>query len=361
MNLLSVIPMLDIGGAEAVAVTLSVDAHRRGHAVRVASAGGFRVPELTAAGVPHQQVPLATRGLVDLTRSVRGLRAAARTACPDLVHAHNVKAALVARLAVGRRAPVLTTLHGVPESELGAAVRILRHTSDHVAAVSPHVATQLVDRGLSAERVSVVENSITPLPRHPRSQARARLGLPEKATVALCLARLAPQKRHDLLLRAWATLPGEPILLLAGDGPTRPQVERDIARLGLAGRVQVLGARTDPDWLLAAADLSVLATDWEGMPISMLEAMAAGVPVLVSEVGGVIETLGDAVRLVEPGRVAPLAEGLDRLLSDADLREALGRRGQAFVRQHYAPERMLSAYAALYDRLAEPRRDRVVA
>lgn len=361
MNLLSVIPVLDIGGAEAVAVTLALDARHRGQSVRLASAGGFRVDDLVAQGVSHHHLPLDTRGARSIARSVRRLRALAQSDRPDLVHAHNVKATLVARLAVGRSARVLTTLHGVPAAELGTAVRILSRTADHVVAVSPHVAGQLVDHGLAPERVSVIENSITPLPSRSRAAARERLGLPAAATVVLCLARMAPQKRHDLLLHAWAALtdtalpdalPPDAVLLLAGDGPTRPEVEAEIARLGLGDRVRMLGARTDPDWLLAAADLSVLPTDWEGMPISMLEAMAAGVPVLVSEVGGVIETLGEAVHLVAPGSVDALARGLARLVHDPVERDRLGARGQALVRRDHGPARMLDAYAELYPHLS---------
>lgn len=354
MRLLSVIPVLGAGGAEVVATTLAVDARRRGHEVRIASAGGFRADEVVAAGVPHHAVRLDSRRAVDLTSSVRALRRLRRGWAPDVVHAHNVKAAVVARLAVGGSAPVVTTLHGVPDGELATGARLLRRTSDHVVAVSPHVADGLVEHGFPAARVSVIENAVTPPPRRDREQARLRLGIAPGAVVGLCLARLATQKRHDLLVRAWERLPAGSVLLLAGDGPTRGAVERQVAQG--TGDVRLLGERTDADWLLAAADLLVLPTDWEGLPISLLEAMSLGVPVVVSRVGGVLETLGDGVRLVEPGSADALAVALTELATDPVARRRLGLRGRELVAERFHLAPMLDAYAATYDEALRERR-----
>lgn len=351
MRMLSLIPQMGIGGAEAVAATLALHARGLGHSVQLASAGGFRTADLVEAGVPHLEVSLASRQLRDLARSVRTLRRAVRADHPDVVHAHNVKAAMVARLAVGRHTPVLVTLHGVPARELPAAVRILRWAATRVVAVSPYVQEQLVSHGYPADRVSVVENSITPLPSHPRTAARRHLGLDDDTPVVLCLARMVDQKRHDLLVRAWVAVREDAVLLLAGDGPNRAAVEAQIADLGLGHRVQVLGARTDPDWLLAATDLMVLPTDWEGLPISLLEAMGAGVPVVVSRVGGVVETLGEGVRLVDPDSAGALSEGIEGLLGDLQQRAALGRRGQELVSRLYGPTLMLDAYDDLFAEL----------
>ena len=135
MRLLSVIPVMGVGGAEVVASALVTDAHRQGHEVALASAGGFRVAEVERAGVVHHTVPLDSRDAVDLARAVGGLRRVVREHAPDVIHAHNVKAALVARLAAGRRTRVLTTLHGIPARELATGSRLLRHTTDRLVAV----------------------------------------------------------------------------------------------------------------------------------------------------------------------------------------------------------------------------------
>jgi glycosyltransferase involved in cell wall biosynthesis len=352
MRLLSVIPQLGAGGAEVVAATLAVDARLQGHDVRLASADGFRVAALAEAGVGHVPVPLDGRRPRDLARSVRRLRSFRGPGGPDVVHAHNVKAALVARLAFGGQVPVLTTLHGVPAAELGHAARMLGWTSDRVVAVSPYVAAQLEVYGFPPSRCRVVENAVVSPPSYPRRQAREELGLAPDAVVGLCLARFVDQKRHDLLVAAAARLTARPVLLLAGDGATRPGVAEAVGRHRLGDSVRLLGERTDVDRLLAAADFLVLPTDWEGLPISLLEAMSVGLPVVVSRVGGVVETLGAAVRLAEPGSATALAEALADVIGDGQLRAELGRRGRALVAERFGPDRMLDAYRTLYDELA---------
>jgi glycosyltransferase involved in cell wall biosynthesis len=352
MRVLTVVPVMGAGGAEAVVGTLATDLLARGHDHTVASAGGFRMDLLAAAGVGRLHVPLDGRGPRDLARAAAALRRHCRQAAPDLVHAHNVKAAAVTRLGVGRGVPLLATLHGVPPRQYAAAARLLARCADRVVAVSPYVATELGRHGFPAGRVEVVPNAIDPLPVHDRTEARRRLGLPDEQVVGVCLARMTVQKRHDLLLAAWQRLPADAVLLLAGDGPTRPAVEDAVRRLGLTDRVRVLGERTDVDRLLAAADLAVLATDWEGLPISVLEAMAAGVPVVVSDVGDVAATVGEAARTVEPGSVPALAGALADLVGDPGGRARLGARGRALVTGRYGADRMLERYRGLYAALA---------
>ncbi|GAA1744426.1 glycosyltransferase [Aeromicrobium alkaliterrae] len=347
----TVVPVMGIGGAEVVAATLVQAERARGHEVLLASAGGFRADRLVADGVSHLEVPLASRRPLDLLRAVRTLRAQRRAARPDVVHAHNVKAAVVARLAVGRRVPLVVTVHGVPDGSWSTAGRLLTRVADAVVAVSPHVAEQLVAHGVPAARVRVVENAVLPLTRPDRADARRSLGVPDDAPVVLCLARLVDQKRHDLLVAAWPDVhrgvEPAPVLLVAGDGPTRAAVQAAAERDCPSGSVQFLGSRDDADVLLAAADLLVLPTDWEGLPISLLEAMGAGVPVVVSRVGGVVETLGSAVRLVEPGAVAPLGAALTELLADPAARHDLAARASALVADRFHPDRMVAGHEAV--------------
>ncbi|MBS4753716.1 glycosyltransferase [Nocardioides sp. zg-ZUI104] len=365
MRVLSVIPVLGAGGAEVVASMLARDVRAQGHESVLASAGGFRVGALTAAGVRHHRVPLDSRRPRDLLRSVSALRRAFDDR-PDLVHAHNVKAAVVARAAFGPSVPVLTTLHGVPASALAHSARLLRASADAVVAVSPYLAAQLEVYGVPAGSVHVVENAVENPVESPvenavaspagassrtRAAVRAALGIAEDEVVVLCAARLAEQKRHDLLVEAWPRVADRAVLLLAGDGPTRGRVRAAVADAGLDGRVRLLGERSDVDRLLGAADLVVLPTDWEGLPISVLEAMAAGVPVVVSRVGGVLETLGEAVRLVAPGSAAALADALAELVDDPHRRATLGARGRELVQRRFAAERMLAGYREQYDAL----------
>lgn len=355
MRILTVIAELGVGGAEVVAVTLATAAAEAGHDVRVASGPGHRVEQVRRAGLTHVPVPLAGRSPADLARSLVRLRALEP---PDLVHAHNPKATLLARWAFGRRIPVLTTLHGVAEAEGRRATRILRRASDRVVVVAPHLGVQLASDGYPADRIEVVANQVEPLPSYPRDRARAELGLPADAVVGLCLARMVDQKRHDLLVDAWASVrdraTGGATLLLAGDGPTRPRVVAAVARHGLGAGVRLLGERSDVPRLMAASDFLVLPTDWEGLPVSVLEALAAGLPVVASRVVGVAGQFGGAVRLVEPGSAGSLAAALADVVGSPGLRAELAARGRAVAAARLGAAEMVARYLEIYARLARP-------
>ncbi|MDQ6525671.1 glycosyltransferase [Nocardioides sp. LHD-245] len=348
MRLLTVIAELGIGGAETIAVALAAAAAAGGHEVRVASGPGHRIAALEDAGVHHVPVPLVGRGPTGLVRAARRLRSLPP---PDLVHAHNPKASLVAGLALGGRAPVLTTLHGVAGHDSRRAARILRRVSDRVAVVSPHLAEALEAEGYPRNRIDVVPTALEPLPSYPRERARAELGLPPDVPVALCLARMVPQKRHDLLLEAWPAVADRAVLLLAGAGPLHGRVLADIDRHGIGAGVRPLGERTDVPRLLAASDFLVLPTDWEGLPVAVLEALAAGVPVLASRVRGLVEHFDGAVRFVEPGSAAALAAGLVDLVDREHLRADLAHRGRALATGRFSVARMVAQYDDIYLRL----------
>ncbi|MFC5011045.1 glycosyltransferase [Nocardioides plantarum] len=346
---LVVIAELGSGGAESVVVQLATRARARGEGVVVASAGGWREQALADVGVELVSVPLRRAALRDTLTSVRDLRRRLGSAPVDVVHAHNVRAALVARLAaVGRRPrpPLLVSVHGLPARRYRLAARVLGAAADLVVAVSCDVADRLVAGGLPAARVRVVDNA----PDHPaeldRDTARTDLGLSRTGPVVLCLARLAPPKRPDLVVRAIAQVPGVR-LLVAGDGVLRAEVEGLVRELDLGGRVEVLGDRRDVARLLAAADLVVLSSDSEGLPITVLEAMAAGVPVVASRVGGLIDLDPDAVRLVEPDDVDALGAAVSELLSDPALALAQAVRARELVAQRFSTSAMDRGYRAV--------------
>ena len=349
MRILTVISELGVGGAEVVAVTLATAAVADGHEVTIASGPGFRIPQVRAAGVGHVPITMVGRNPVQLARSVLRLRAAGR---PDLVHAHNPTATLVARLAFGRDVPIVTTLHGVADAEAAHAARILSWASDRVVVVSSHVGRQLALAGCPEHRIEVVPNAVQPLPSYPRAQARAELGIPPTAVVGLCLARMVDQKRHDLLLDAWSYIGQRALLLLAGDGPNRTRVAAEVDYYRLGGTVRQLGERTDVPRLVAASDFLVLPTDWEGLPISVLEAMEAGLPVVASRVGGLAEHFAGAARLVEPGSLSELVGALDDVIARPALRAQLAHAGRARTAERFSADAMVQQYADLYARLA---------
>lgn len=344
MRVLHVITEMGSGGAETLVAGMVVAGEQAGWESAVASGGGHRADALRARGVATYFVPVPYRRATGVLRAANATRWALREFEPDVVLAHNVSASVVSRLAVtGRRIPVVTVFHGVAHADYPAAARILRHTSRTVVAVADSAATGLRAAGL-AESVVVPNAVFGQPPARDRAAVRADLGLDENVPVALCAARLEPQKRHDVLLAAWALL-DDAVLLLAGDGSRRAALGARCAELGLTGRVRFLGTRQDVPDLLAAADLTVLTSDWEGMPVAVLESLAAGRPVVASDVDGVREVLaGGGGLLVPPGDAVATAEALCALLYDPSARARAAAAGSLHVHIGHNPETLMKTY-----------------
>lgn len=359
MRVLQVVAELGTGGAEAVVLGLAEGMAARGHRTWVASDRGWRVPLLAEVpGVDHVRVPLAPSSPVALAASAARLLAWAPGRPVDLVHAHNIRATLAAHpVARARRAPLVTTVHGLGAQDYPRAVRVLRRCSDLVVAVSGAVAEDLERAGLPTARVRVVENSVSAPAVRPDDAAHLP-DLPASGPIVLCAARMTAQKRQDLLLRGWAAREHRAgHLLLAGDGPERPRHEALARELGLGADVTFLGDRDDVGALLRRADLLALPSDWEGLPIGVLEALAADVPVLASAVGG-LPDLADVLALVPAdGDDRELGErwgrALDRELAGTASEEQRQRaaRGRALVDTRFSPGRMVEAYLALDEAL----------
>jgi glycosyltransferase involved in cell wall biosynthesis len=171
----------------------------------------------------------------------------------------------------------------------------------------------------------------------------------------LFLGRLAAQKRPDLALRSLALMERpDAELVFVSDGPDREALGRLAGELGVGERVRFLGYRDDVPAQLARAACVLLSSDYEGMPLTVLEAMAAGAPVVATRVGGVEEALGDAGLIVDPGDAEAVAAALSTVLSDHDAAETLGSVGRRRVREQFTRERMVAETAALYEELARP-------
>ena len=200
-------------------------------------------------------------------------------------------------------------------------------------------------RTCRAGRTVVIHNGIA-LDR-PRRPSRSAAG----PVTLLSVGRLRAPKDFRTLLHAMAALDrGTARLRIAGDGPDRAELEHEIARLGLGSVVELLGTRDDVDELLAGADVFVLSSASEGLPMSVLEAMAAGLPVVASAVGGVPELVrdGETGALVPPGDSAALASALRTIVADPALRERLGEAGRRRAEQEFSLARFEREHLALY-------------
>jgi glycosyltransferase involved in cell wall biosynthesis len=188
-------------------------------------------------------------------------------------------------------------------------------------------------------------------PLQSRSEWRRANAIPEDAMVFTCVARLAAPKNITVLLEAFAALNRrEDILVLAGDGPHRAQLEDEARSRGLAGSVRFLGTRLDVPELLGASDAFVLPSSWEGHPLSVMEAMAAGRAVVATNVGGVPELVShdETGLLVASEDVVGLASAMRSIAEHEELRERLGRDAGRFASKELDVSLMATRYDALY-------------
>lgn len=200
--------------------------------------------------------------------------------------------------------------------------------------------------------IEVIENGVAigPAPdATARANARALLGFDEKVFVVGCVARLAEEKRHDRLLQAFARMQASAHLVLVGNGPQYASLVNQAEALGIADRTHFLGARSDPEALLPGLDVLTLTSDREGLPMSLLEGMAASIPVVATAVGGIPTLLKDDAGIaVAATEVDLFAAALDALAADPHRRMALGARGRARALAHHSLEAMSAAYVEVY-------------
>jgi glycosyltransferase involved in cell wall biosynthesis len=301
---------------------------------------------LRADGHPYETSKVA---------GAQGLRALLRDV--DLVHAHGLRPGVAATLARSR-APLIVTWHnavlGSSAARLRAwpAQRLVAHAADVSLCVSPDLVEHVFRLGGSPRLAPAGAAPIAPSGR-PAAETRAELGADGRALV-VCVARLHHQKGLDILIDAAAGIaddPRRPLVALAGEGPERGLLETRIRQR--AAPVRLLGARSDVADLLAAADLAVLPSRWEGSPLAAHEALAAGVPLIATAVGGVPLLVGDGARLVPPDDASALAAALRSLLEDpigaAELAERGRRRAAAWPDAASAAEAVQAVYAELLD------------
>jgi glycosyltransferase involved in cell wall biosynthesis len=314
--------------------------------------------ELAGSGVELHAISPAREPRPADARSLATLVSLARKA--DVVHGHSAKAGFLVRLAAaltGRTRVCVFTPHGWSFwSATGATGRLylsLERLAGRWCRTIITLSADERDAGLSAgvgsrDRYVVIPNGVD-LARfaHEPKPVAGRI---------LMVGRFSPPKRHDLVLRAFAEVqsrfPGSE-LWFVGDGEDRPAAERLAADLGVQGATRFLGVREDVPELVAEAACVVLASDYEGCPLSVIEAMAAGVPVVATRVGGVPEVVRDGVTgiLAEPGSPDGLARGLAELLGDGARAAELGRAGREHARERFSREQMAAATAEIYERL----------
>jgi glycosyltransferase involved in cell wall biosynthesis len=305
----------------------------------------------------HRLAPGKDPAASDALDFRRLLRLVARA---DVVHAHASKAGFLTRLAAalrGRRRTAVFTPHAwsfwakTPLSRLWLPLeRTAAHWCRAIVAVSEHEREAGLAAGVgSPEQYRVIINGVD-----VEQYARPRSAEPGRIVT---VGRLAPQKRPDVAVRAMAELARthpEASLDVVAHGPLLGETEALVAELGLGNRVRLLGKRDDVPELLARAQCFLLTSDYEGCPYTVLEAMAAGLPVVATAVGGLPELIahGETGLLAEPGNPASVSAALASVLADGVRARELGEAGRRRVSERFSREGMLRATLELYDEVA---------
>jgi glycosyltransferase involved in cell wall biosynthesis len=286
---------------------------------------------------------------------------------PDIVHTHMqvLRYAFPSMLLHNPRLMV-HSVQNVADHELEWRGRVLQRLAYRFG-VKPVAVAQEVAR--SVARVYGIRNceviwNCVPTDHYGRPQIgredwRAQHGFAHDDVLFVCVARFFPQKNHPLLLQAFARGPAadpRARLLLVGTGPLVPQAQAEVKRLGLTDKVHFLGLRSDIPDLLAAMDVFVLSSDWEGAPVALAEAMAAGLPIIATAVGGVPESFQNQKEgiLVQPGDAAGIANAMVTLLHSGELRRSMGAAAAVRAREQSDVGKMVRAYEELYERALAP-------
>jgi glycosyltransferase involved in cell wall biosynthesis len=321
---------------------------------------------MEALNIPFHQLPMRP-GLspTDLAAIWR-LAGLLRVLGPDLFHIHGNKSALLGRPAafLARVPAMVLTVHNflvyqnarLPARTLAVLTqRRLFSGIDRIIAVSDSLKKNMVEnQGLAASKIEVIHNGVDyerwqEKPPSPRSQ----LGLSESDFVVVAVGRLVDWKGHDVLINAAAELRSsrpDIRIAIAGEGPMRPRLERLIRAGGLEQSVSLLGHVADVRALLAAADLFVLPSLNEPFGIVLLEAMAAGLPVIATNAGGVPEIITDDQNgvLLPPAEAAVLSREISALAADAPRRRRLGDCARITVKERFALEDIIERTEEVY-------------
>lgn len=276
-----------------------------------------------------------------------------RTHRVGLIHANSAAVLqFVIPAAIFANVPVLAHLHN--DYPRRSRYAFLAHLADLLVGVSELIVAPFAADGVAVERRRVIFNGIDPtrfgpLPADPRTE----FGLSPDEFVIATVGSLIRRKGHDVLLRAMAGLEaqGRPArLLIAGEGSERAALEALARDLGITGSVRFLGEFSNPGPLYAAADVFVLASRSEALPLALLEAAHFALPAVASQVGGIPEIVrdGETGMLVPPDDPAALSDALSRLMADAALRRTIGAAAQAQARAHFTVLAMLTSFEKAY-------------
>lgn len=351
------------GGLGRHVMSLAAGLVERGHRVTVhgpaATEQAFR---FTSHGATFRavEIPTSIHPVRDAATVVALRRSLAAGGRPAVVHAHGMRAGLLAGMATaGWRVPLVVTWHNVVLANgwrarlLSVAERQVARRADVALCASDDMIARVLALGGRDVRLGPVGAPTFPPAKRDATEVRKELDAVDRPLV-LSVGRLHAQKRYDALVAAaarWRDLSPTPLVVIAGDGPDDAALRRQIADTGAP--VRLLGYRDDVVDLLVACDIAVVTSQWEARQLFTQEALRAGRPLIATAVGGIPGMVGDAAMLVpyDGKLVDTLDSAVRRLLDDATLRDDLARRGAAHAATWPTPEDTVAQVAAVYAEL----------
>jgi len=348
---------LSAGGSERYATSLATGLKRDGYKpFVVAFAGGGTFESLLrtegiGVTVFQSEPGISVKKMWRLYQEFRRVR-------PRVIHTHHF-APLLHSLpgAILSGARLIHTEHGLSTYKAPGyrfALRVMSWFCDAIVVVGDDAARFMSEKvGISKRKLRVIPGGVDLSPcAISREDARARLGLPLDEPVAVIVARLSPEKNHSMLLRAFTRAQNKlkMRLLIVGDGPERTAIETEIASLGLREVVTLLGVRTDIPEILAASDVFLLSSNREALPLAVLEAMGAGLPIVATNVGdlSMIVKEGETGVLVNSEEDGEFADAIIELLSNTSKAKEFGLRGRELA-DGFSSAAMVCAYESLYE------------
>jgi len=351
-----------VGGLESVVQSLAIGQHSNGCRVSVCSVvspGEEDLPlhqALVAGGVPVTPVVIPGRQYL---RELRQIAEVLRRAAPDIVHTHGYRSDLIAgRAARSQGVKTVSTVHGFTGGDWkNRLYERLQSRSfrrfDAVVAVSRPLVARLAGHGVPRERIHLIPNGWGgSAPAFDRTEARRVLGIPPDEFVVGWVGRLSREKGADVLLDALPMISGSASLSILGEGRESDRLRTQAESLRISNRIRWHGTIPGANRLYRAFDVFALSSRTEGTPIALFEAMAAGVPIVATAVGGVPDVVGDQeARLVPAESPGELAQAIVGLRENPGRRKALTDAATARLADAYALPAWVARYAGLYGSL----------
>ena len=363
------VPLLAVGGAEKHLATVLPRLKTKGFDIRVVTARGEAVldQKLRDNGIPVINTPAVRPSPLRRLAACREFRRQMRSWRPHVVHFFLPEAYILGGLTAWlARHPVRVMSRrslNVYQRGRPVVVALERFLHKRMAAVtgnSEAVRKELAAEGVPPERLHVIANGIAEEAFSPgeRTAARARLGIGADTFVMTCVANLIPYKGHADLIDALAMvkdrMPPDWLVLLVGrDDGIGDDLAARARDAGVGENIRLLGFRDDPGDILGASDLGLLVSHEEGSPNSVLESMAAGLPMVVTDAGGTAEAAihGETALVVPPRDAGAIGDAIATMAADPDRRRAFGDAGRARAQGTFSLEACTNAYAQLYEGL----------